>query len=78
MRRKHTTARKARTLNLWGCYQSSMYSTPVFLRRAIMGAYGADHADFDRKHPDIELAAAGLRSRLEQQKRDQQRKILPA
>lgn len=39
------------------------YTIPVFYRR-IHGIYGADHASFSLKHPDLDQAVEGYKSRL--------------
>lgn len=68
MKRKHTTARRARTTNAWSAYQKN--TLPVFLRRALLNQYGADSKEFDARHPEVEEAAAGLRSRIAQAKKE--------
>ena len=67
MKQKHTKARKARRFNLWYAYQKVWYSTSVFTRR-LEGFYGADSADYDRKHPDMEMAVEGYKSRMNAKK----------
>ena len=67
MKQKHTQAKKARRLNLWPAYQKAWASTSVFLRR-VQGFFGADCAAYDRKHPDLEPAVEGYKSRLAAQK----------
>lgn len=39
------------------------FTIPVFFRR-INGIYGADHASFSLKHPDLDQAVEGYKSRL--------------
>ena len=43
--------------------QWSIHQVSVFWRR-VHGIYGADHREFDRKHPDLELAVDGMKQRI--------------
>lgn len=63
MKQCYTQAKKARRFNNWGAYQKAWASTSVFMRR-VQGFFGADHAAYDRKHPDLEHAVDGYKSRL--------------
>lgn len=67
MKQKHTKAKKARRFNLWQAYQNAVHSTSVFWRR-VQGFYGADSAAYNRKHPDLEPAVEGYKSRPAAQK----------
>ena len=63
MKQCHTQAKKARRFNNWSAYQKAWASTSVFWRR-VQGFYGADSAAYDRKHPDMEHAVEGYKSRI--------------
>ena len=39
------------------------YQVPVFFRR-VEGIYGADHASFSLKHPDLDMAVEGYKQRI--------------
>ncbi len=63
MKQKYTKAKKARRFNNWLAYQKAAFSTSVFWRR-VNGFFGADSLEFDRKHPSLDNAVEGYKSRL--------------
>lgn len=66
MRRKDTQSKKARRLNL---RIAGVHNMSVFARR-VLGIYGADHRQFDEKHPDLEEAVQGMRERMRKNKQE--------
>lgn len=67
MRLKHTQARKARTLNPRFYQNHGYYARSVFWRR-VNNVYGADYREHDKRHPSLETAVEGYRSRLAHQR----------
>ena len=60
MKQRFTQAKKANRFNQ---RINGKHSIPVFWRR-VRGIYGADHHEFDRKHPSLEAAVWGMRKRI--------------
>lgn len=63
MKLKHTQAKKARRLNYWPAYQNFIFGMSVFMRR-VQGYYGADAIGYSAKHPELDNAVEGYKSRL--------------
>lgn len=63
MKQVHTQAKKACRFNNWLAYQKGIFSTSVFMRR-VQGFFGADYAAYSAKHPDLDGAVEGYKSRL--------------
>lgn len=56
-------AKKHHRRNCLPIYGRFPYQIPVFWRR-VEWIYGADHASFSLKHPDLDMAVEGYKQRL--------------
>ena len=63
MKLKHTQAKKVRRLNYWPAYQNFIFGMSVFMRR-VQGYYGADAVGYSARHPELDNAVEGYKSRL--------------
>lgn len=65
MKLRHTQAKKGNRVNCYPAYQKWYYGLSVIMRR-VYDYYGADSASFSLKHPGLNDAVEGYKSRQRQ------------